>query len=160
MEQQGLFFDRAFPTIFLNASEDIFKNNILVLKILIHECTHAKNVMIGQRSNTCILPPKLMFMQYMLNELSAYLSEHIMVSQRKDKTFTASSQTQSQVFDCLDRLCDGDYIKDFSGRVIRWKRGEILKPESNKIAIEPRVSKGKAVVKPKGTYEVYINHKE
>ncbi|MBR5130340.1 MAG: hypothetical protein IKV03_03865 [Alphaproteobacteria bacterium] len=134
MEQQGLFFDRSFPTIFLNASEDIFNNNTLVLKILIHECTHAKNVIIGQRSNACILPPKLMFMQYMLNELSAYLSEYIMIAQRKDKTFMASSQTQSQVFDCLDRLCDGDYIKDFSGRVIRWSRGEILKTDRKKIA--------------------------
>ena len=35
----------------------------------------------------------------------------------------------------------------------------IVKP-TNKIAIEPRVSKGKSVVKPKGTYEVYINNKE
>ena len=130
MEQQGLFFDRAYPTIFLNSSEDIFKNSTLVLKILIHECTHAKNVEVGQRSNTCILPPRLMFMQYMLNELSAYLSEHIVLSQRKDKNFTASCQTQSQVIDCLDHLCDVDYIKDFSGRVIRWNRGGILQPES------------------------------
>ena len=130
IEPQGLFFDRSIPMIFLRSSNDIFQNNKLFFKILIHECTHAKNVVVGEKGNACILPPKLMFIQYMLNELSAYLSEYIVLSQRKDETFTAARQTQSQVFDCLDRLYDGGYIQDFSGRVMRWNRGGILQPEN------------------------------
>lgn len=130
IELQGLFFDRSIPTIFLNVSENIFKNNTLLFKILIHECTHAKNAEVGELFNISALSPRLMFLQYMLNELSAYLSEHIVISQRKDTTFTASCQTQEQVIDCLDHLCDGDYVKDFSERVIHRNRGGILQPDS------------------------------
>lgn len=40
------------------------------------------------------------------------------------------------------------------------KTDETIVKTTSKIAIEPRVSKGKSVLKPKGTYEVYINNKE
>ena len=130
IELPGSFFDRSTPTVFLKASEAVFKNNTLVFKILIHECAHAKNAEVGELANISALSPRLMFMQHMLNELSAYLSEHIVISQRKDKKFTGARQTQEQVIDCLDHLHDGDYVQDFSERVIRRNRGIIFQPDS------------------------------
>ncbi len=129
LERTGCFFDRSSPMVFLQASDDVFKNKNLMLKILVHESVHAKNVETKERLCAYMLTPELSFMKHMFNELSAYLSEPVVVAQKKNKDITTAHQTQRQVFDLLERLVDGGYVSDFSDRVIRQYRLDILNPK-------------------------------
>lgn len=131
MEQTGRFFDRSCPMVFLRASEDVFKNKNLMLKILVHESVHAKNVEIKELLCAYVLTPELSFMKHMFNELSAYLSEQVVIAQKQNRDITTAHQTQQQVFDLLEQLVDGGYVSDFSNRVIRCHRADILNPKKS-----------------------------
>lgn len=130
MEQAGRFFDRSCPMVFLRAEEDVFKNQTLVLKILVHECTHAKNVEMENKVNACLLPPCLSFMKYMINELSAYLSENIVLKQMKTPKISDEQPTLDYVMDLCERLTDNKYVDEFADRVIEWHKQDILKPQT------------------------------
>ena len=130
MEQTGRFFDRSWPTVFLKASDDIFKNQALVLKILVHECAHAKNVEMENNLNAYMLPPCLRFMKYMMNELSAYLSEDSVFKQVKKTKSIDNQPSLDYVMDLCERLTDNQYVDEFANRVIGWHKQEVLKPQS------------------------------
>lgn len=131
MKQTGYFFDRSFPTVFLRASDDVFKNSQLILKILTHECTHAKNVKMEERAKSYMLPPRLLFMKCVMNEMSAYLSEDIVVQQAKNPNKPISEPTIGHIFNLLDYLADNAYMDDFSERIMRMHKKDVLKSDRN-----------------------------
>ncbi len=132
IRQTGQFFNRNTSTVFLRAKDDIFQNSKLILKVLTHECTHSKNARVADNARAYMLPPKLYFMHQMMNELTAYLSEDIVVAQKKDENITSASQTQEHLFDVLERIVDAGYVADFSHRVRKWYKTDVLAPDTQK----------------------------
>lgn len=130
MNRTGGYFNRCTPAIFVQSSLAILKKTHLLLKILTHECTHAKNREMSEKLNVFSLPPRLFFMHQMMNELSAFLNEEVVIAQLKDKNATHQSTiTDNYVVNLLDKLQDNKYIKDFSERLIHLHGNKILESE-------------------------------
>lgn len=137
MNRTGGYFNRCLPAIFVQSSLKILKTPHLLLKILAHECTHARNREMSEKLNVFSLPPRLFFMHQMMNELSAYLNEEVVIAQLKDKNATHQSIiTDNYVVNLLDKLQDNKYVKDFSERLICLHKNKILQSEKKSFSEE------------------------
>lgn len=126
MNKTGCFFDRSCPMIFLRASDDIFRNDKLVLRVLAHECMHASNVEMEDKAHAYLLSPRLSFMKNIMNEMSAYLSEDIVVKQIKNSKATTGEHRLEYAFGILEQLTDHGYVDEFAKRTIKWHRNRVL----------------------------------
>ncbi|MBR4927610.1 MAG: hypothetical protein IKY98_04715 [Alphaproteobacteria bacterium] len=127
----GRFYISDCQYIFLNPVPKIFRSTNRVAGILIHEMTHAKNAQMFGEACGYRLPPRLFFMQRIMNEMTARFSECVMSAQLKNKNAQqADILTNEVLYETYDTIVSKEYLPDFTNDTIRRYRQQVMKKES------------------------------
>lgn len=168
MDVMGRFYIRDCQYIFLNPIPKVFRSINRVSGILIHEMTHAKNAQMFGETCGYQLPPRLYFMQRIMNEMSARFSECVMAAQLNNKNAKKEDVlTDAVLFETYDEIVSKCYIEDFTEDTICRYKSSVAKKEPISISnkhLEPfayyfmlyPVLKNRALIE--NMYQLYNRH--
>ena len=134
IQQTGRYINQNTPYVFVKPTPELLKNPKLLLQILVHECTHAKNREAAESTLAFVLPPRLFFMHQMMNEMTAYLNEQVVLAQLKNPQETVESViTDKHVEDILAKLTQKSTTQKFAQSLIHRQGNKILTADKNPI---------------------------